>query len=302
MSSAGAAAGDTHSRAGTVKAVVTSPHFIAWTALAFMTTSSVASLRPAPTMAVYGLAAVFLYVVAAIVFLVPTSLVSAELASGWDGGIYNWVSRGISPQLGFLAVWCQFAMTIFYYPSLLSFVASTFAYVIDPGLASNGLYVAIMIIGIYWLGVLVSARGMQGLAGLASAGLFIGTLIPSAAQAALVSHLKAVAPWHVKLEIHEDEPGAPFAADTSGPAYATMRAAMQEAYGKTPTTAGQGGSIPLTNVLREAFPQAEIMLYGIEEPKCLIHAPNESVDPTELEHDALTEALFLQQYAGVHRA
>jgi amino acid transporter len=180
MSSAGAAAGDTRSRAGTVKAVVTSPHFIAWTALAFMTTSSVASLRPAPTMAVYGLAAVFLYVVAAIVFLVPTSLVSAELASGWDGGIYNWVSRGISPQLGFLAVWCQFAMTIFYYPSLLSFVASTFAYVIDPGLASNGLYIAIMIIGIYWLGVLVSARGMQGLAGLASAGLFIGTLIPGA--------------------------------------------------------------------------------------------------------------------------
>lgn len=180
MSGADAVAADARSRTGSVKAVVTSPHFIAWTALAFMTTSSVASLRPAPTMAVYGLAAVFLYIIPAIVFLVPTSLVSAELASGWDGGIYNWVSRGISPQLGFLAVWCQFAMTIFYYPSLLSFVASTFAYVIDPRLASNGLYIALMIIGIYWLGVLVSARGLRGLAGLASAGLFIGTLIPGA--------------------------------------------------------------------------------------------------------------------------
>lgn len=180
MSSADAAAGDARSLSDSVKSVVTSPHFIAWTALAFMTTSSVASLRPAPTMAVYGLAAVFLYIVPAIVFLVPTSLVSAELASGWDGGIYNWVTRGISPQLGFLAIWCQFAMTIFYYPSLLSFVASTFAYVIDPSLASNGVYTAIMIIGIYWLGVLVSSRGMQSLAGLASAGLFIGTLIPGA--------------------------------------------------------------------------------------------------------------------------
>ena len=54
----------------------------------------------------------FLYLVPALVFLLPTSLVSAELASGWSGGVYNWVARGISKPAGFLAVWCQFAMTI----------------------------------------------------------------------------------------------------------------------------------------------------------------------------------------------
>ena len=32
----------------------------------------------------------------------------------------------------------------------------------------------------------------------------------------------------------------------------------------------------------------------------LIHAPNDSVDPTEVEHMALAEALFLADYAGVH--
>ena len=63
-----------------------SPNYITWAALALMTVSSVASLRPAPTMAVYGLACVFLYVLPAIVFLIPTALVSAELASGWSGG------------------------------------------------------------------------------------------------------------------------------------------------------------------------------------------------------------------------
>ena len=78
--------------------------WISWVALAMMTTSSVASLRAAPTMAVYGLACVFLYVIPAIVFLIPTSLVSAELASGWKGGVYNWVSLGISKPMGFLAV------------------------------------------------------------------------------------------------------------------------------------------------------------------------------------------------------
>ncbi len=41
-----------------------------------------------------------------------------------------------------------------------------------------------------------------------------------------------------------------------------------------------------------------MMLLGVEEPRCLIHAPNESVDPSEIEHIALAEALFLERYAG----
>ncbi|MFF1870568.1 APC family permease [Kitasatospora herbaricolor] len=151
---------------------------MSWLTLALMTTSSVASLRAAPTMAVYGLAAVFLYVLPAIVFLLPTALVSAELASGWDGGVYRWVSEGLSKPLGFLAVWCQFAMTIFYYPSLLAYVASTIAYVINPSLASNGPYTAIVIMVLYWSGVWVSSRGTGAVAGLSSWGLVIGTLVP----------------------------------------------------------------------------------------------------------------------------
>jgi glutamate:GABA antiporter len=152
--------------------------WISWVALAMMTTGSVASLRPSPTMAVYGLACVFLYLVPALVFLLPTALVSAELASGWSGGVYNWVARGISKPAGFLAVWCQFAMTVFYYPSLLAYVASTLAYVFNPTLASNGLWTATVIVVAYWSGVWVSSRGTKGVAGLASGGLIIGTLVP----------------------------------------------------------------------------------------------------------------------------
>ena len=71
---------------------------------------------------------------------------------------------------------------------------------------------------------------------------------------------------------------------------------MQDAYGTPMTTLGQGGSIPLCNVLADTYPEAEIILIGVEEPLCLIHAPDESVDPTEIASMALAEALFLRHY------
>ena len=170
--------------------------WISWVALAMMTTSSVASLRAAPTMAVYGLACVFLYLLPAVVFLLPTSLVSAELASGWEGGVYNWVSEGISKPMGFLAVWCQFAMTIFYYPSLLGFVASTLAYVFNPELASSGVWTAAVIIVVYWSGVWVSSRGTKGVAGLASGGLSSAPSSPASSwsSSAWSSWVRATSP------------------------------------------------------------------------------------------------------------
>jgi acetylornithine deacetylase/succinyl-diaminopimelate desuccinylase-like protein len=73
---------------------------------------------------------------------------------------------------------------------------------------------------------------------------------------------------------------------------------MQEAYGVPMTTLGQGGSIPLCNVFADTYPGAEIILMGVEEPLALIHAPNESVDPTEIERLALSEALFLRAYGA----
>ncbi len=145
-----------------------------------MTVGSVGYLGSAPASAVYGLASVFLYVLPAFVFLLPVSLVAAELASGWEGGVYNWVREGISAPMGLLAVWCEFAQTIFYYPALLAFVASTLAYVIDPSLAGNGVYNAVIIIVLFWLGVLFTSRGMTLIEVLSSSGTVIGTLIPGA--------------------------------------------------------------------------------------------------------------------------
>ena len=117
------------------------------------------------------------------------------------------------------------------------------------------------------------------------------------AQDALVEHLRQRVPWGMQCEIERVAVGDPFVGSLEGPAFEAMRAAMEEAFGRPMTTEGQGGSIPLCNVLAETYPDAEIMLLGVEEPQCLIHAPNESVDPSEIEHIALAEALFLERYA-----
>jgi len=82
--------------------------FITWPALALLTVGSVGYLGSAPALAVFGLASVFLYVLPALVFLVPVSLVAAELASGWPGGVYNavviivlfWGGSGVLPRDG----------------------------------------------------------------------------------------------------------------------------------------------------------------------------------------------------------
>jgi acetylornithine deacetylase/succinyl-diaminopimelate desuccinylase-like protein len=118
------------------------------------------------------------------------------------------------------------------------------------------------------------------------------------AQDALVAHLESRVPWNVRCEIERVAVGDPFVGALEGPAFEAMKIAMEEAFGRPLTTEGQGGSIPLCNVLADTYPDAEIMLLGVEEPRCLIHAPNESVDPSEIERIALAEALFLQNYAG----
>jgi acetylornithine deacetylase/succinyl-diaminopimelate desuccinylase-like protein len=122
---------------------------------------------------------------------------------------------------------------------------------------------------------------------------------PEAAERALVEHLRAAAPWGVHVDVEIEATGAPFAAATDGPAFRAMAEAMQEAYGTAMTSLGQGGSIPLCNVFAETYPDAELILMGVEEPQALIHAPNESVAPSEIEAMALAEALFLERYAAV---
>ena len=122
-----------------------------------------------------------------------------------------------------------------------------------------------------------------------------GTSAQAGAEA-LVAHLESHVPFgaHIKATVLEANDG--FATDVEKPAAKLLGQCLADAYGTELTTQGMGGSIPLTNKLQEAHPNAEIVLFGVEEPKATIHAANESVDPTEIENIAVAEALFLQRF------
>ena len=155
---------------------------------------------------------------------------------------------------------------------------------------------AVTVVGIDVPAIVGSAAAIQ-----ASASARISLRVPpgiraGAAQDALIDHLRRRVPWNLECDIERVAVGDPFVGSLGGPAFDALTGAMEDAYGAQLVTEGQGGSIPLCNVLAATYPEAEIFLLGVEEPKCLIHAPNESVDPSEIERIALAQALFLTRY------
>jgi acetylornithine deacetylase/succinyl-diaminopimelate desuccinylase-like protein len=116
---------------------------------------------------------------------------------------------------------------------------------------------------------------------------------PDQARSAVVAHLQAAAPWRAVLVFGDAGGGEGFQANTDGPAFAVATRALETAYGRPVSHHGQGGSIPLVAAFHKAAPDAEMILWGAEEPLARIHAPDESVDLAELERGILAEALFL---------
>lgn len=117
------------------------------------------------------------------------------------------------------------------------------------------------------------------------------------AVALLKQHLIAITPWHATLVVTDSHVCDGFIAKTDGPGYRSARQALKEAYNAEPQVIGDGASIPLTTVLSQQFPKAEILIWGAEDLAAGIHGPNESVDLQELERIVLTQVLFLQQLA-----
>lgn len=113
------------------------------------------------------------------------------------------------------------------------------------------------------------------------------------AYVALERHLRENAPFGAHIEISDVDKGNPFLVDTSGWAVAEAKDAMHEAWGVPPLETGIGGSIPFISDLVDVFPQAQILITGVEDPDSRAHSPNESLHLGVFRRAILTEAVLL---------
>ena len=118
---------------------------------------------------------------------------------------------------------------------------------------------------------------------------------------ALKKHLLDHAPWGARVEVHLDDRGNGFAAHAQGPVYDQARAAFADAWGVQPVDIGVGGSIPFVAAFAEKFPQAAILVTGVEDPDARAHGANESLHLGEFEKVCVAEAVLLARLGALPR-
>jgi acetylornithine deacetylase/succinyl-diaminopimelate desuccinylase-like protein len=121
---------------------------------------------------------------------------------------------------------------------------------------------------------------------------------PDRAMDALARHLESNAPWGVKVTVDRGAAAWPFAVTADGPVFDAARRAFKEAWGTDSVDIGAGGTIPFVKAFADAYPDAAILLVGVEDPDGRAHGANESLLLEDFRKGCLAEALLLRDLAG----
>jgi amino acid transporter len=150
-------------------------------ALAMINVAAVLSIRNFPSMAIYGWSCIGWYILGAVVFLIPISLAGAELATGWPegGGVYAWVKQAFGEKGGFVALFCEWSNNLVWFPTVLSFTASTLAFALTPSLASNPWFMFSVMMIVFWGTTAIAYFGEEASTKFSNVGVILGSIIPS---------------------------------------------------------------------------------------------------------------------------
>lgn len=148
--------------------------------LVLMTMTAILGLRWVAASAEYGASVAALWALAALLFFIPSALVSAELGGKYpeQGGVYVWVKEAYGDKMGFQVTWLNWVSKLFFYPGFLTYIAVTFAYVIDPALANNKFYNLFVVLGVFWFITLFNFKGTGKGKWFAVVGGLVGSIIP----------------------------------------------------------------------------------------------------------------------------
>jgi amino acid transporter len=121
-------------------------------------------IRWIPVAGAIGPVAIWFWLIGAITFLLPLSLIVIELSANFsgDGGIYLWAQRAFGAQVSYLVAWLYWVNNFFFYPALVVFMVANFAYLVGhPELATKQLFVVVCVIIALWLAIIINTRGIQ---------------------------------------------------------------------------------------------------------------------------------------------
>lgn len=143
---------------------------------------AVDSLRSFAISAEFGLTLIFYYICGALFFMIPVALCAAEMASTWpeEGGIYAWAKQAFGIKTATLAAWVQWVYNIVWYPTVLSFLASTFYYYFSPALSNDKHLIITTFFVFFWIATAINFFGMKASSRFSNFGAVIGTLFPIA--------------------------------------------------------------------------------------------------------------------------
>jgi glutamate:GABA antiporter len=150
------------------------------TSLAMIDVAAVISLRNLPTIAEYGWGSIFIFGLALVGFMIPISFAAAELASGWaeTGGVYVWVREAFGRSSGSVAIWADWAENLVWFPTVLSFIAASLAYLLVPAWASNKVWLFIVMMIVFWGTTIANFFGVRASARISTWGTVLGSVIP----------------------------------------------------------------------------------------------------------------------------
>ena len=120
---------------------------------------------------------------------------------------------------------------------------------------------------------------------------------PHEAGEALRRHVETHVPFGAHVTFDLEETGPSFRADTDAVSARMALWALEQAWGRPAVRAGMGGSIPFTATLTDAYPEAEILITGVEDPDTRAHSANESLHIGDFLHAVTAEALVLTALA-----
>lgn len=160
----------------------TPPKLLGVFALAMINVAAVLSIRNFPSMALYGWSCVGWYIIGTVMFLIPLSLAGAELATMFaakGGGVYAWVKEAFAEKGGFIAIFCEWSNNLVWFPTVLSFIASTLAFALSPALGSSSIYLFVVMMIAFWGTTAIAYFGEDVSTKFQNIGVILGSIIPS---------------------------------------------------------------------------------------------------------------------------